>query len=702
MTFRTETSIVSGDIRETTFAANYKSIDMHASLQATAAELTASGDDDLDLGDVDPSSQEAFGKIVTLNSPFNIDDSLTENLYDGTVIQDDGDTIYGALKVIGSVATTTQLEIEQNGSFLTNHWGNGKNTATGILNRILVKYRTGGADIDSRNIRVIARNPSDTLVVFPITMEIGETTAAINTLADDAWSNSNSGVPLGLTTTADLDKLYDMAKSWKTLSLTNFDYPSAATLIAAKVGLQLQFSGVSVDIDSGAASTFAINTGTNKATVKSVTLAAGTKMTSISCAANTMTLLNSAVISAGVDIATGCTIIIPSPSRLTGTVTMTGGVLEIQGHSAGILSGTLDASSSIEISGASTDDEFNMTGIVFQSASVIENTSGNNIVIKLLPAQTAPTKTETSGTITFDNSITITALSPNLIDDTRVRLYNLTQTTEIDNSVVAGGSGYSHDMLLGTDYDLNDTIQIFYEYCVGISAKLEGDNSTVAITSDITFLDSQADDIVYNANAINGSAVAGLATDYLNVEVDIDDNDDVVYIEDIYAWFTFKKTEADGIRNWYGGILAEDRANYKIFTDVLDLLLDNVGAGGLVLKSRFQTDVGARLYRDDGIAIWEPLSEPAHSDSGRVFVAESSGGSSLTAAQVVDELMGRVMEDGETFAQAMRLIRAGAAGDVVQQTNGDYVIKSKDGQTPRISGSPAANNGRTITGVDAT
>ncbi len=72
----------------------------------------------------------------------------------------------------------------------------------------------------------------------------------------------------------------------------------------------------------------------------------------------------------------------------------------------------------------------------------------------------------------------------------------------------------------------------------------------------------------------------------------------------------------------------------------------------------------------------------------------------LSAADI-SLIFGNVMEDGETFAQAMRLIRAAAAGDIVQLADGSYKIKSKDELQDRIEGDDSANAGRDITATDS-
>lgn len=66
----------------------------------------------------------------------------------------------------------------------------------------------------------------------------------------------------------------------------------------------------------------------------------------------------------------------------------------------------------------------------------------------------------------------------------------------------------------------------------------------------------------------------------------------------------------------------------------------------------------------------------------------------------VNELMNYEMENGETFADQMLLIRANAAGDIVQQEDGSYVIKSADGIKNRIVGEPTDNGGRDITATN--
>jgi hypothetical protein len=174
-----------GDIRYTGTTANYTVIAFHRFLQDLADDAVATGDDLLDITDDTP-SERSTDNIITLNSPYNIDDTLAEHLYDGSITQDSGNTIYSGLVVVGSVEDNTQLQIIQNNTVLTNYWGTGINqdAAANILLRVMIKTRTGGADIDGKRLRVQARELGDTYAEFSLTAGLGNSTAAIFTSQD--------------------------------------------------------------------------------------------------------------------------------------------------------------------------------------------------------------------------------------------------------------------------------------------------------------------------------------------------------------------------------------------------------------------------------------------------------------------------------------------------------------------------------------
>jgi len=175
---------VNGDIRYTGASTNYTVLELHRFLQDLADNSSSAGDDLLDITDTNPSSRST-DQIITLNAPYNIDDTAAQHLYEGSITQTGGDVVYSGLQVIGSVFSgTTELQIVQAGALITNYWTVGINTQDGDLLRIMVKSRTGGADIDGKRIRVQARELGDTYAEFEVTLGQGQSVAAISTVSD--------------------------------------------------------------------------------------------------------------------------------------------------------------------------------------------------------------------------------------------------------------------------------------------------------------------------------------------------------------------------------------------------------------------------------------------------------------------------------------------------------------------------------------
>ncbi len=134
-------------------------IECHRWLQALADDAYATGDDELDITYLNPSSR-SYDNLIYFLGAVNIDDASSEHLYDGTIIQDDGDTRYDGIVNFGNA--DVQIQLIQNGAVISDDWwnygGGGLNAdaAQGISHRFLLKTRANGADIDGR--RVIGTN----------------------------------------------------------------------------------------------------------------------------------------------------------------------------------------------------------------------------------------------------------------------------------------------------------------------------------------------------------------------------------------------------------------------------------------------------------------------------------------------------------------------------------------------------------------
>lgn len=181
----------------------YTVLELHRFLQDLADDQQASGDDLLDITNTKP-SERSTDNIIELISPYNIDDDCAEQLYDGSITQEGGDTVYSGLVVVGSVETGTQLQIFRNNTEITSWWSTGINQdlANNIILRVIIKTRDDGVDIDGKRLRVQAREFGDTYAEFLLTAGLGNSTAAIFTSEDlnnttaqatvNAWDCSNT------------------------------------------------------------------------------------------------------------------------------------------------------------------------------------------------------------------------------------------------------------------------------------------------------------------------------------------------------------------------------------------------------------------------------------------------------------------------------------------------------------------------------
>ena len=236
--------------------------------------------------------------------------------------------------------------------------------------------------------------------------------------------------------------------------------------------------------------------------------------------------------------------------------------------------------------------------------------------------------------ITVDNASSVTLTVNNIVAGSRIQIYNSTTATEIVNQVVAGTSfAYTYTETVGITN--GNLIRVRLAYQSGTTARVGFQTFGLASISNWTVLADQQTDTVYGGIGIDGSTVSEFSPDYPNIQVDINDPDGVTTLSRLYAWFSYICTSADGIRNWLGGIIAEDNANFKIVTSLLNLRLDNVSAAGV----QFVGDI--RLFRDDGAAPVVATTTGGGSITlyaGKVYVV-STGGSALTPSESA-KLMG--------------------------------------------------------------
>lgn len=309
-------------------------------------------------------------------------------------------------------------------------------------------------------------------------------------------------------------------------------------------------------------------------------------------------------------------------SAFTGTINTTGTLTLANGS---IINGSF-TSISIDFATAGT---YNLQNSTFSGTLTVSNSSGGAVTVKVLPGATV---VNNGPNITVDDTETGLVTAPNIIDGSRYQLYNVTQTNEIDNGLVSGGSGLSLSVILGAGQDAlsGDTIRLRVTYQSGTSAKNEFESTALITSAGVTFLDSQTDNEVYNSYGIDGSTITQFSADYAADEVDITVASNFNG-KDFYSWWVYNETTAQGIDEFFGVLTALDQANLRINSSLLNVFIDNTTSTNI-----WQND-NVRIFREDGNY---PVKNPATSGGGgvdivwrnQIFIAET-GVSGLTASE---------------------------------------------------------------------
>ena len=215
-----------------------------------------------------------------------------------------------------------------------------------------------------------------------------------------------------------------------------------------------------------------------------------------------------------------------------------------------------------------------------------------------------------------------TGLVSGIVAGSRLQIYNETTSTEIQNTIVAGTS-FQFEYAEGSTITTGDTIRIRLAEQSGTTAKGEFSTAAIAGANGFSVLALQTDDLVYNAFGVDGSTLTQFTADYVNDEVDITIASDF-NMSDLYAWWIYNLTTADGMREFFGGIEASDQANFLIKSTILSAYIDNTTATSIK-----QLD-NRRIYRED---LTYPVKMPTTGGGGvdvvwrnTILIPEGGGG----------------------------------------------------------------------------
>ena len=249
-------------------------------------------------------------------------------------------------------------------------------------------------------------------------------------------------------------------------------------------------------------------------------------------------------------------------SQASVTPAFSGGTLAI--GDGGTYTFTMGGSTLVTVNPAAPGS-YTFSAGTFTGTLTVNNLAAHAITVYVPAGTTTSSTGNTGGAITFSapivqQSVTIT----NVVAGSRVQIYDTTNSIELFN----GTSSYSW-----TDPSAavaTRDIRVRIAYVNGTSAKTFveaniGTCGTTAPSNAVTYLASQADDPVYNSNAVDGSTVTGItivegATDRVQINV----AGGTVPWRDIYAYQCYWLFDATGIQDDGAFISAPDTANYTL------------------------------------------------------------------------------------------------------------------------------------------
>ena len=163
----------------------YRVLHIHRLLSDLNSNADITGDDDLSRVDSIPSGKDT-NNIVNLLSTIVINDTIAQHMYDGSISQSAGDTLYSGVNLqVTTPNSDTQPVLIQDDAIVTDYWANGfmPHSIDGNI-RIMIKTRDNGVDIDGKRIR-------GALLEFGDSYFFGGTTLGVSTTALALFSSSD-------------------------------------------------------------------------------------------------------------------------------------------------------------------------------------------------------------------------------------------------------------------------------------------------------------------------------------------------------------------------------------------------------------------------------------------------------------------------------------------------------------------------------
>ena len=158
--------------------------------------------------------------------------------------------------------------------------------------------------------------------------------------------------------------------------------------------------------------------------------------------------------------------------------------------------------------------------------------------------------------------------STNFATGTRVRIYDTTNTSELYNNTPGAVSSVAVTFTSGPT-----VASLQYKIISvdgGTSATLMIKATSNISTADVSLNVTQVTDSVYAANGEDGSAVSGLSINANHIDIDINDADNTLTLQEMYAWYVYYNTTSAGIADSDDLINALTQVEYE-FDDTVEV-----------------------------------------------------------------------------------------------------------------------------------
>lgn len=355
----------------------------------------------------------------------------------------------------------------------------------------------------------------------------------------------------------------------------------------------------------------------------------------------------------------------------------------------------------ITITAAGTYD---LRGADLSGTITLVNTSGGPVLVKVA---TGVTVTNLGPDLTVEVSRVMSISAANVPAGASVRLVNVTSGAELDIEIGLASAGYTTAVTVtaGGDVETGDTLRLDAIRAAGTSySRYYTAQAVVGASGDWTVIEPWETWTEASALGVDGSAVTDFRTDYTSIQIDIQDTSAPgFWVKELVGFLLYKTAaEADGLRNFFGALLAQNAARWVVDVAAVDLTIDNLSASSVqqtdeVIISRsdgatlavqpttggggigfaIANDVAALL--PSGSAVAASVRTELATELARIDTSVSSrlAGAAYTApgtpAETAAAVLAAAIETGMSLKQAMQIVSAATAGKV--SGGGTNVVK---------------------------